>query len=103
MKKIKIMTILAICMMFGVNAYAAAGRQGYNPPRQQVQKHNNYNQKNVRVVKYVPVKPKPQPKVVTKTVVVHHYEQPRHNPAAETVALVGLGIIATAAIAKAIF
>ena len=94
MKKMKIAAILMICMIFGVNAFAAG-----HPPR--YQQNNNYS-RNVKAVKYIPVKPKPS-RTVTKTVVVHHYEQPRYNNVTEAAAIVGLGIIATAAIAKAIF
>jgi hypothetical protein len=104
MKKVKMMIVLGICLMFGMNAYAA-GKQNYNAYKQPPQKQVHYNQKNVKVVKYVPVKPKPrhQP-VVQKTVVVHRYEEPRYNNhAAEAAVLIGVGIIATAAIAKAIF
>ena len=108
MKKIKIMMVLSICLIFGVNAFAA-GKHAYNHNNYQKQyqkqnKYSSYNRhKNIKGVKHVSAKPKKHHKNVQKTVVVHHYEKPRHNPSAEAVAFVGLGIIATAAIAKAVF
>lgn len=108
MKTVKILMVLAVCLMFGINAYAA-GRPGYNNnsrydryDNHKQSRYDDYHNRNVKVVKYVPVKPQPRHVTKTKTVVVHHYEQPRYSQAAETAAIVGLGIIATAAVLNAV-
>jgi hypothetical protein len=103
MKKVKIIAALAICIVFGANALAAGKHYNYDSRHMPQQKQAYKKHKNVKVVKYAPAKPKRHYKPVQKTVVVHHYEEPRHNHTAEAVAIVGLGIIATAAIAQAIF
>lgn len=110
MKKIKILVILGICMMFGGNAYASGKHYyGHNDRHAQYQKnnrHNGHRYKEVKTVKHVPAKYKHHNKSrsVQKTVVVHHHGKPKyhHNRTAETAALVGLGIITTAAIVNAV-